>query len=502
MESNIEYVIIQAGGLGSRMGKFTKNKPKCLIPFNGKTMLERTIETFHNKKIIIICDYKKDILYNYVLNILKRSDITFINADDKTTSSGLKKAYNLIEPDKGIIFVWSDIIFNTTPNIEFKSEVMVGITDDFECRYSILENKIQKIPSNKNGVFGLFAFKDKSILEKIDESVSFVGGNLKNYDDVEFCKFTNITEIGTIDKLNEISNDTAKCRFFNKITFFKEKVIKECVDKKYQNLIENEVLWYEKLKNIIDFIPKILNNNPLTLSRINGYHIFDKEINVKEKEQIVKSIIHRLNYLHSIDSIDSSIDDMDEIYFNKTFNRVYSVKDIIPMFERSEIKINGLICKNPFHEKYLNQFKNDIKDIYTNKYTIIHGDPTFSNIIVNDHTVFLIDPRGVFGNTKIFGDPNYDWAKLYYSVNGNYDSINSKKFNVNILEDSVEIEIESNGFEEFSQLVITESKMSNEKMNIQHSLIWLSLTGYVREDIDSILYSFYKGISIWNLNRK
>ena len=36
------------------------------------------------------------------------------------------------------------------------------------------------------------------------------------------------------------------------------------------------------------------------------------------------------------------------------------------------------------------------------------------------------------------------------------------------------------------------------KINLIHGLIWLSLTGYVKEDYDSILTSFYKGLFIIN----
>ena len=32
------------------------------------------------------------------------------------------------------------------------------------------------------------------------------------------------------------------------------------------------------------------------------------------------------------------------------------------------------------------------------------------------------------------------------------------------------------------------------KIEIIHSLIWLSLSGYVKDDVDSILASFYNGL--------
>ena len=49
-------------------------------------------------------------------------------------------------------------------------------------------------------------------------------------------------------------------------------------------------------------------------------------------------------------------------------------------------------------------------------------------MINNKSKVHLIDPRLNFGNSKFFGDPLYDWAKLYYSVVGSYDNFNKKKF--------------------------------------------------------------------------
>ena len=73
--------------------------------------------------------------------------------------------------------------------------------------------------------------------------------------------------------------------------------------------------------------------------------------------------------------------------------------------------------ENPFHEScFANEF--DLKRVsvkYPDAFVPIHGDPTFSNIIYSSHNdkAYLIDPRGVFGNSQIFGDRYYDIAKLY-----------------------------------------------------------------------------------------
>ena len=54
--------IILAAGLGSRLGKITKEKPKSLIKIGGQTILKRLInqlELLGIKNINIICGYKK-----------------------------------------------------------------------------------------------------------------------------------------------------------------------------------------------------------------------------------------------------------------------------------------------------------------------------------------------------------------------------------------------------------------------------------------------------------
>ena len=43
--------IFIAAGQGSRLGSFTKDLPKPLVPVNGKSILERQIELLHKNNI-------------------------------------------------------------------------------------------------------------------------------------------------------------------------------------------------------------------------------------------------------------------------------------------------------------------------------------------------------------------------------------------------------------------------------------------------------------------
>jgi dTDP-glucose pyrophosphorylase len=66
--------------------------------------------------------------------------------------------------------------------------------------------------------------------------------------------------------------------------------------------------------------------------------------------------------------------------------------------------------------------------------TVIHGDLCLSNILydLRSRICKLIDPRGNFGDSGIYGDQRYDVAKLYHSVYGLYDFITNDLFKIAI----------------------------------------------------------------------
>lgn len=67
-------------------------------------------------------------------------------------------------------------------------------------------------------------------------------------------------------------------------------------------------------------------------------------------------------------------------------------------------------------------------------WSFIHGDLCFSNIIydqISDNPK-LIDPRGSFGKSGIFGDPTYELLKLSQCVLGDYDYLAANLYSLNI----------------------------------------------------------------------
>ena len=83
---------------------------------------------------------------------------------------------------------------------------------------------------------------------------------------------------------------------------------------------------------------------------------------------------------------------------------------------------------------------------------------------------------------------------IYYSLKGNYDQFNRKKFTLDIKEKEVELAIKPNNWEDMEEFFFDNiPNIDKNKIKALHSVIWLSLTTYAWEDYDSICGAFYNG---------
>lgn len=495
------YIIIQAGGKGTRLKHNTWNKPKCLVPVLGKPILYHCIDFFKNSKFILIGDYHFETLKSYISSTRPNADLKIIRSTGTGSIAGISEALKFIPNNSKIFLIWSDLFFVNKFNINKFSKNVVGTTNEFFCRYLVKKNKIVLNSSNKknNGVMGFFYFKNKKILENIDKTGEFV--EWFNNQNIKFSKykFNNISEIGEDGKLEIFRNKFKVTRYFNEINIKGKFILKKSKIKNFNYLISGEKKWYNKVKTLgFKNIPNTFSHRDLKMSKIIGSH---PDTIIKNRDKILDNIFNTLENLHSLSSKDYVKSDVKSVYYSKTISRVNSIQNMIPNFENEIININGVNCKNYFSKKYFKDFKNLLKvfDNNVTKFRIIHGDPTFSNIIINNKSkVFLIDPRLNFGNSQYYGDPLYDWAKLYYSVVGSYDNFNKKKFVLRFVNNKIEYYILNNDWSLFQNKFKERFYKEMSKILLLHSLIWLSLSGYVKDDYDSILTSFYRGTYLLN----
>ena len=88
--------LMLAAGMGKRLGKLTKDNTKCMLPIQGKTLIERAVEALLDagvKKMTIVVGYKGDNLKKFLTEDctnprIKEMDFVFIDNPiyDKTNN--------------------------------------------------------------------------------------------------------------------------------------------------------------------------------------------------------------------------------------------------------------------------------------------------------------------------------------------------------------------------------------------------------------------------------
>jgi len=122
-------MVIMAGGKGSRLGQYTKNCPKPLLPVNGKPMLEKIIERAKSQgfeNFLISINYLGQMIKNYFSRGEKWNvKIDYLEEDKPLGTAG---ALSLIPFKLKLPFVVS--------NCDIISDFHYGELLDFHCKHN------------------------------------------------------------------------------------------------------------------------------------------------------------------------------------------------------------------------------------------------------------------------------------------------------------------------------------------------------------------------------
>ena len=108
--------IILAAGMGKRLKHLTKDKTKCMVEVNGRTLISRTLDVLEKQslsRIIIVTGYMGDTLRSYVESLGIKTPVEFIDNPiyDKTNNIySLALARDKMVEDDTLLFE-SDLIF-------------------------------------------------------------------------------------------------------------------------------------------------------------------------------------------------------------------------------------------------------------------------------------------------------------------------------------------------------------------------------------------------------
>ena len=489
-----EYIVIQAGGLGSRLGHLTANKPKAIVSVDNLPIIFHLFRKYPSKRYVIIGDYKKDVLDRYLDAFAEVEYLTVGTDGNKGTCSGIHNAIALLPPKKPFMLIWSDLILGPDFTMPGVAGDYIGISKTFSCRWSYVNDEFREEASSENGVAGLFVFKGKESLEDVPESGEFVRWLQLKSMTFKRLEIPSSGEYGLMERIRPA--EEGKCRPFNQIEIQGDKLVKKGIDAQGKKLAVNEVEWYRHAASLGIAIPKIYSYEPLTMEYIEGKSVYGYGAADKiQRIEILEHLMDSLNELHEHSVTFPDYYSIKQVYLDKTFERLSKVRDMIPLANEKVIVVNGKRCRNVFF------FKEEVaRRVSALKYVdfcLIHGDCTFSNILVRkDLTSVFIDPRGYFGTCRLIGDPRYDWAKLYYSLFGDYDQFNLGRFKLDYDKEGVKLDIQTNGWRDLEDCFIRKLpvEISIDEIRFIHALIWLALTTYAWNDYDSICGAFYNGL--------
>lgn len=299
-------------------------------------------------------------------------------------------------------------------------------------------------------------------------------------------------------------------RFYNRISFVGNKVIKGAPKDRFMN----EIAWFEEAKKRIpNNIPYIYNYHKrlenkrdksslrfeyYEMQAIEGDNLYwwtkaNRDSSFKAFDDLIKLA----NFFHQ-ESYAVKTEDIYAMYYlkpRKSMEGFINEKQI----DLNSLSVNGQKMENPLY-LLKNIYCRLKKTLIKTRYTFIHGDLTMGNTLIDRQgKLYLIDPRGKFGKTKIYGDVRYDVGKMFFSVIGNFESLNNGQFRYfqdHSKSNSHHYSIEDCGNSSYKKRLLSLFDEEPEVMNFIHATIWLSLMPHVLEDQQ--FCSFCHGVYLLN----
>ena len=213
---------------------------------------------------------------------------------------------------------------------------------------------------------------------------------------------------------------------FNSITITHDTFQKTAKNKHGQIKISHEIAFYKYIiQNNIQFpIPRLIHckEDTLILEYIRNADTLTNKINATNVYEYIHRIRTYLSHIHSI-RIPVSVDTI------KKDTIIEIEQKVISRFNEfdwgSNTLYNSIHSVNHIKIKSLFEYCHIIKDKIMGElckrdhYSIIHGDIHLGNILVDESdNIVFIDPRGYFGESELYGLPEYDYAKLLFGLSG------------------------------------------------------------------------------------
>ena len=499
--------------------------PSGMIPIGGKPALAYISDFYlsHGFEISVAVDFNKEDIIDYVSKsnlLIKTISVKNSSSLADTILKSLKKnilktnllVINFADTFSSFKIPKIDTIYYS--NIEEQYRWTTFRLSKTKEIIEIKEKNVFNFNNKRTKIFtGIFVIKNtikfKYLLEK---QINIKNDHLdpfylaiKEYfnsilsEDKQFIELEKWYDFGHIDTYYSSRRKLLKReRAFNSIKIEEHRGILTKKSKNKSKLID-EINWYRNLPDTLSYLsPKIYKydinpENPFIKMEYYGYPVLSDIYLFGSWNpglwscffKDLKVILSEMNNFRKSDNFGKIKKSLEEIYINKTILRLKEIEetDLFRKFKKNNIKINNLCCLSitDIISNIPKTFK-QLKILQTKSFSIIHGDLCLSNILYDNKNriVRLIDPRGSFGEYKIYGDKNYDIAKLQHSILGDYDFILNNLFDIEWKSDqelffSPHIKNRHVLVKEIFKQTFNFSKTDKIKIDFIHSLLFLSL---------------------------
>ncbi|WP_314762855.1 hypothetical protein [uncultured Selenomonas sp.] len=350
----------------------------------------------------------------------------------------------------------------------------------------------KKLPAEMDKVFvGQFGFSSpKSLLEELGLSQDVQERRMDSFyhaisSYAEHRPFHVIEaqkwfDVGHNENYRKARTEVA-ARSFNSIQIDERRGLLKKTSENREKLV-NEIRWYLKLPGRVQYLtPRIYDysldiDNPYVVMEYYGYHtLHDSLVYGNWSDERWREVFSQLLFI--VEDMGTFIlknrsrecvEAMREIYLDKTIVRLEKIRkyEEFRAFFTQTIHINGRTYGSL--EYIMAQLPDLIEQLILPEadrcFQIIHGDLCFSNILIDDTLNFmrLIDPRGKFGIFDIYGDVRYELAKIFHTLEGDYDFIIEDLFEVSVEGSTITYQInasKSSAFRLFCE--VFRSKLEN-----------------------------------------
>ena len=311
----------------------------------------------------------------------------------------------------------------------------------------------------------------------------------------------------------EVNSDLVKPRYFNSIIIDKQRGLLTKFSENTDKFLD-EISWYINMPNSLQYmLPRIYNyslntTKPYISMELYGYKtlhdiMINQNLTISDWNNIFKQIHFLIEEMMNFSYLDKTRikNSLYEMYIIKTIKRLTKLKNnkTFERFFENDLYLNceKLYSINTIINLLNTKVKELLVDSFDEFFYIIHGDLCFPNILIETKFNFLkiIDPRGSFGDFKLFGDRRYELAKILHSIDGSYDYIIEDLFDIELNGNNIKYELFNNS-KFLKKIFKNEFNLSNEDYNIIkliESLLFLSMIPLHNDNIERQLAMFATG---------